>query len=560
MYGLKNSLTRKILRKVLLTLIAVTGIAASEAKAADIEPLLRRLDKILDDKESYADARKSRIAMLEEMLSKTEDADEQFYQINMQLYREYESFRFDETLGCLNKNLEVAHRLRSQDKIDDILIKLALLYANSGMYFEANEIFVHSLDTVRMSPPLCTQYRLARQKLCYELGRYAKGPQAAELARQQNRYYTEKLLAESADDDSFELRIFRISHFIDSHDFDRAQQLVLESIAEYPDTSHQYAMLAYDMGVICDQTGRHDEMAEWYARSAYADIHSATKDNAALCSLANQLFGMQDVTRALRYIHESMDDAIFYNAKLRPWQIVMTMPHIERAAKEMELARLQNTRYYSIIISGLLLALAVVCIYLWMLYRQMHRDQRTLHERSAQIDAQNRELYDLNQTIIEANSIKEEYIGQFISICSEYIDRLIENQRNVRRKLLAGKVAELQKEVSSLSTVEEETKRFYKIFDTTFLSLYPTFVEDFNSLLEDSEHIEPHKGELLNTELRIFALIRLGINDSSRIASLLRYSVNTIYNYRAKVKNRAKHDREDFEERVKHIGSFRIER
>ena len=118
----------------------------------------------------------------------------------------------------------------------------------------------------------------------------------------------------------------------------------------------------------------------------------------------------------------------------------------------------------------------------------------------------------------------------------------------------------MQKEVSSLSTVEEETKRFYKIFDTTFLSLYPTFVEDFNSLLEDSEHIEPHKGELLNTELRIFALIRLGINDSSRIASLLRYSVNTIYNYRAKVKNKAKHDRDDFEERVKHIGSFRIER
>ena len=108
-----------------------------------------------------------------------------------------------------------------------------------------------------------------------------------------------------------------------------------------------------------------------------------------------------------------------------------------------------------------------------------------------------------------------------------------------------------------LQKVEEETKRFYKIFDTAFLSLYPTFVEDFNSLLVDSEHIEPHKGELLNTELRIFALIRLGITDSSKIASLLRYSVNTIYNYRAKVKNKAKHDREDFEEQVKHIGSFR---
>ena len=560
MYGFKNSPPRKILRMLFLTLAAAAGIATAEAKADNLEPLLRRLDAALDDKESYADARKSRIAMLEEMLSKKECTDEQFYQINMQLYREYESFRFDETLGCLNKNLEVARRLRSQDKIDETQIMLALLYANSGMYFEANEIFAHSLDTARMSPQRCTQYRLARQKLCYELGRYTKEPQAAELARQQNRYYTERLLAEAADDESFELRIFRISHLIDSHCYDEAERLTLETLANYPDTTHDYAILAYDMGVICDQTGRHDEMAEWYARSAYADIRTATKDNASLCSLANQLFGMEDVNRAFRYIRESMDDAIFYNAKLRPWQIAMTMPHIERAAKDLERARLRTARNYSIIISALLLALALVCIYLWVLYRQMHRDQRTLNERSEQIDAQNRELYDLNQTIIEANSIKEEYIGQFISICSEYIDRLIESRRDVRRKLSAGKVAELQKEVSSMSTVEEETKRFYKIFDTTFLSLYPTFVEDFNSLLEDSEHIEPHKGELLNTELRIFALIRLGINDSSRIASLLRYSVNTIYNYRAKVKNKAKHDREDFEERVKHIGSFRIDR
>lgn len=560
MYDLKNSPPRKIFRTIFLTLIAAAGIAAAEARTDNLEPLLRRLDAALDDKESYVDARKSRIAMLEEMLSKKECSDEQFYQINMQLYREYESFRFDETLDCLNKNLEAARRLRSHDKIDETQIMLALLYTNSGMYFEANEIFAHSLDTARMSPQRITQYRLARQKLCCELGRYTKEPQAAELARQQNRYYTERLLAETDDEESFELRLFRISHFIDSRCFDEAERLALESIAAYPETSHNYAILAYDMGVICDQTGRHEEMAEWYARSAYADIRTATKDNASLCSLANRLFGMQDVTRAFRYIRESMDDAIFYNAKLRPWQIAMSMPHIERAAKEMERVRLQTARNYSIIISALLLALAIVCIYLWVLYRQMHRDQRTLHERSKQIDAQNRELYDLNQTIIEANSIKEEYIGQFISICSEYIDRLIENQRNVRRKLSAGKVAELQKEVSSPSTVEEETKRFYKIFDTTFLSLYPTFVEDFNSLLEDSEHIELHKGELLNTELRIFALIRLGINDSSRIASLLRYSVNTIYNYRAKVKNKAKHDRDDFEERVKHIGSFRIER
>lgn len=552
----------KPLRLRMAVVAALSALSACTCiwpvQADELEPLLQRLDTALQERETYVEARKSRISMLEEMLTRSSVDDEQYYSINTQLYHEYEAFRFDESMACLNKNLEVAKRLRSHDKINETYIMLASLYTNAGMYFEANEIFAHHIDTMRISDEQRTAYYIARQKLCFELGCYSKEKQIVEQSFRQYHYYASQLLRNpDSVDDPFNVRLFRLQHMITECRFDEAEALGLEMLKEYADSTHQYAIIAYNLGVICDKTERREEMAAWYARSAFADVCTATKDNASLCSLANQLFGMDDIMRAFRYIRISMDDAIFYNAKLRPWQVASSMPHIEQAAQELELSRMRQTRTYTIIISVLLFSLIIACVYLWRLYARARRNQNMLRERNEQIDKQNNELSNLNDEIIEANHVKEEYIGLFLSICSEYIDRLIESQRNVRRKLSAGKVAELQREVSSFDMVEEETKRFYKIFDTAFLSLYPTFVEDFNSLLDDSERIEPHKGELLNTELRIFALIRLGITDSSKIASLLRYSVNTIYNYRAKVKNKAKHDREDFEEQVKHIGSFR---
>ena len=156
----------------------------------------------------------------------------------------------------------------------------------------------------------------------------------------------------------------------------------------------------------------------------------------------------------------------------------------------------------------------------------------------------------LNHQIAESNRVKEEYIGLFLGILSDNIDKMKDFRAMVKRKIRYGEVAELNDELNNSEWAEKEVANFYLMFDTAFLELYPNFVSDFNSLLITEEQIDLKKGELLNTELRIFALIRLGIKDSSKIAALLRYSVNTIYNYRAKIKNNAKGSREDFEDRV----------
>ena len=547
------------IRTFLLFIACLTGIytsqASSEIPEREINRLLKELDATLDNSAIFVEARKSRIALLEEMLSNKSMSDEQRYQINLSLYHEYSSFRFDESLACLQANIDVARRLGSRDKLDETNIMLAWLYTMAGMYFEAGEIFDNAIDLATLSPSLRTKYYLARQNLYHELSHYSKQEQTIVEAKKMYDYYAELLFAgggSAADGEDFEVANSRGIHLIEHGRYDQAEKLYKRLLEKTEPQTHEYAIVTYRLGEIWD------EMVCWYARSAIADIHTATKDNASLCSLANQLFGRNDIMRAFRYIRCSMDDAIFYNAKLRPWQVAASMPYIESAAQEMVAQREKQMRTFTLIISILVICLFVACVYLWRLYRQTRENQEILRERHRQVDAYNHELSELNKAISEANHVKEEYIGLFLSICSSYIDRLADYQRNVRRKLTAGKIAELQKEASSSALVDEETKKFYEMFDTAFLRLYPTFVEDFNSLLEDSEHIVLHKGELLNTELRIFALIRLGITDSSKIASLLRYSVNTIYNYRAKVKNKSKYQRDDFEERVKHISSFKI--
>lgn len=184
-------------------------------------------------------------------------------------------------------------------------------------------------------------------------------------------------------------------------------------------------------------------------------------------------------------------------------------------------------------------------------------------EANAHLAVLNKQLLDMNSQLKktnsdarEANHIKEEYIGYFLNICLGYIDKIDNYRKMVNKKLQEKKYEDLLRIVKSTSLKEDELKELFINFDTMFIHLFPNFVEKFNDLLVDDAKIILDKGEILNTELRIYALIRLGIRDSVKISNLLGYSVNTIYNYRAKMKNKANIPREDFEWTVRQIGTF----
>ena len=281
--------------------------------------------------------------------------------------------------------------------------------------------------------------------------------------------------------------------------------------------------------------------------SAISDITCPLKENLSMQELAMLLYQNPepDLVRANRYINYSMEDAMFYNNRLRMLEIAKKFPPIVNTYqnKWIEKNTVLVRAVYFISFLGILLVLAMLYI-----FRQLKllRTQRSI------VTDMNEQLKELNSELLKTNRTREEYVSLFIELCAAYIDKLNKYQDLVKRKVKAKQVDDLLKIANSSKMSDSDARQFFVNFDTAFLTLYPNFVSEFNMLLREGEEIVPAKGEILNTELRIYALVRLGIKDSSRIATLLFYSPQTIYNYRTTVKNKAK-NREEFEEQVKKV-------
>lgn len=258
-----------------------------------------------------------------------------------------------------------------------------------------------------------------------------------------------------------------------------------------------------------------------------------------------------------------MEDAMFCNARLRAYEVSKIFPIIDSAYQDKITKQKEELQIFLVLVSilSLFLIIAVVYVYLQMkrlsrIRRELYRTNVKLNELNTDLQSSNNQLKDLNLELSEANKIKETYIGHFLDLCSMYISKLEKYQNTLNKKAVEKKLDELYKMLKSHDMIDNELKELFENFDNIFLHLYPNFVEEFNSLLIKEERFILKTNELLNTELRIFALIRLGITDSSKIANFLHYSANTIYNYRTRVRNKAAVPREEFESLVMRIGAI----
>ena len=547
-------------------LLLVCGVFTSAVATAQND-ILEELDRTIEATENFVNARRAKIEHFETMLQQETLTPQQRHNIYNSLFLEYRSFQLDKAMEMLDLRHAVSLELEDSELLIDDQLDRAMLYTISGMFFEASEVLDKEIDTLALNHKQLVAYYNTQQRFHSDFWHYTSDEDTRNRSGAKKYYYRNRILAVTSAEDPTHCDIV-VREVGESGRWAEAEALNLELLSNYSPDDHEYAMYAYDRARILEALGRRDEMREWFARSAMADIRTATKDHASLCSLAQSLLECGDIDRAFRYVTISLNDALHYNAKLRPWQIAAFIPEIEKAyqakqeAQNDELKRQEaHARHLAIIISVLAVLLLGICCYMAYLLRIARKSSHHISQMSDHIAEKNAELQQLNaklgmvnNDLREANAVKEEYIALFLSMCSDYIEKLTTMQRSVRRKISQGKVAELERELQSSSLMDEELDNFYQMFDNAFLNLYPNFVEEFNALLKPDAHIEPKRGERLNTELRIFALIRLGIHDSSRIASLLRYSVNTIYNYRARTKNSALGDRDTFEERIKTIG------
>jgi hypothetical protein len=327
-----------------------------------------------------------------------------------------------------------------------------------------------------------------------------------------------------------------------------------------PDT-HWLAVLAFSIGETYRGEHNYEMQKKYYAISAISDIKNVIKENASMRSLAIAFYETDDVERAYKYIQQSMEDAVFSNARLRTMEVSQVFPIIEKSYQH-KLQKQKNRLFYMLICIGLLsLLLVVAIIYVYIQLRKLAKARHSLseankqlHDLNGDLQESNHKMTEINKELSEANLLKESYISQFLDTCSMYINKLEKYQNTLNKKAMERKLEELYKMLKSKDMIENELKELYEIFDNIFLHLYPNFVEEFNNLLLEEERIQLKPTELLTPELRIFALIRLGITDSSKIAGFLHYSATTIYNYRTRVRNKSAVPREEFENHVMKIG------
>ena len=319
--------------------------------------------------------------------------------------------------------------------------------------------------------------------------------------------------------------------------------------------SQLYAECAYSVGSFYRRRGDDWLARKYYMLSAMTDIRNSTKENAAFQALATLYYRHDDLFRAFRYTQAAVEDALFSNVQFRTVQMSELYSIIIASHQAKESRTKHKLQHYLVLISVLSAVLVLLFVYLYKQLRRVYRIKEELSQTNAKLARLNEELGEKNEQLSDSNAVKVQYIARFFDLCSMYIDKMDDYRKSLKKLAQDRKFDELNRRLKSTSMLEDEQDELYKNFDAIFLNLYPSFVEDFNALLTEDERIVLKQEDLLNKELRIYALLRLGITDSVKIASFLRCSLSTVYNYRTKVRNKAAISREEFEKMVMKIGT-----
>ena len=450
--------------------------------------------------------------------------------VKLRVAREYQYFQSDSAVVWYSYLTNAPEPYRSK-----AYIGLLELTTSIGKYNDAISLLpaLDSIpDTLRVD---CAE---AIWRLYFEGSMHHSLPplreQWANIAKERYGALLHEMQAQSVHSSNIRLR-YEILQAIDAGNFDLALAINDTILSRITEWSHPFAIEAYTRSTLYESMGMDRKHVEWLIRSAIADVWCGITDNGSSWLIAKECFESGDLNRAYLYSNYSLTNASFFNAPTRFIQ-TYALGHEIASSYEQKLKRSSTTMTIALIVSAILLIVLVAGV----LYSL--RQNRRLHILNKEIAAKNATLHAFNRQLKDANKVKEQYICRYLEVYNDYIRRLTAMARRAGEK-------------DPAAFMDREMENFYRSFDDTFLSLYGTFVEDFNALLRPEARIQPKPGERMTIEMRIFALILLGITSSAKIAELLCYSPNTISNYRVKMKNGALGDRETFEQEVQQIGN-----
>ncbi len=496
--------------------------------APDLDTLCNKLDEAIRLSPQYVKEREARIATIKLKLQ-TAKSQEDRYRRNLELFEEYRAYKNDSAIVYLSACITTARQMGNAAMENKAKALLSFQHSTTGDYGDAYGI-LSTVDTTKMDREGYFHYLWARQHLYSELAYYCKSPTLQAHYDGMVREARNHILQELPHQDDRWLQMMELE-CRGKKDFKRALEYNDMRMAKVKMESHEYAIVAYYRAVIYKSMHDDSSALYYFLRSALCDVRLAVMDQGSMWELANLL---QNDPKEFRHSHTfikfAWDAARTFNTDMRSRQIMPVLSAIEETY-QTELTQ-TNKRLKMMIAVAVLLLVTVMGLLLF-------------------VNKQRRHLASAHQKLEQSNRMKEVYIGRFLRLCATYADKI---ERMKKRVAKLVKTRELNKLTDMMQSDSETLDELYGYFDSAFLKLFPDFVEAFNALLKPEERIALEDHTQLTTPIRIFALIRLGIEDSGKIAEFLHYSVNTIYNYRAKVKNAALCDREEFEERVKQIG------
>ena len=524
----------------------------------DLVQVYQQLDEAIKHTEQYTQEREQRITKHRTALEVTKDPAGQ-YELCYHLYEEFQPYMNDSAIYYIDRCIALAEKMGDHIRAEQCQLQLAFQCTESGMYNEAMDI-LRAIDVTQISDAKNRQkYYSTISHLYSEVGYYCKVPRLQrEYYANGDRYRALIDTTVSSRDEALQIKEMQCFSAGDAQGALKYSDMRLKQVSE---GSHEFAIVAFYRYLDYTLKGDSVQARYWVTQSALSDVRNAIMDQGALWELANLLMADGDMDRAYYYIHFAWQCANKFNTVKRNNQISPVLTSISDNYEE-SLKRANRQLLALAVVASLLAALFLAILFysnsqrkkLARARNELSMSNQQLGQLNQQLSELNAQLGDTNIRLNESNRVKDEYVGRFIHLCSFYIDRLDEMRKRVNKMVKGKDLAALDKFTEGNELRDQNLNELYEMFDSTFLHLFPNFVADFNALLQPESRITLDDPRTLNTDLRIFALIRLGIEDSSRIAEFLHYSVNTIYNYRAKVKNGALTDRDSFEARVKAIG------
>ena len=539
-----------------LCTICMCRLHAADSSRAD--SLLLKLDQAIKERPIYMEQKELKLVELKRQLHR-QIPDEERFAILGTLLDEYRSFNTDSALHMAEEREQIAIRLGNREYIDNARMNKADVLGMTGMYKEVMDL-MRNIHIDRLPVDIHPYYYHIYRTVYGLMADYAVTAYEKKLYTELTDKYRDSLLLVNKDNLLIHTLIQSDQYNV-RNEYDKAIRLLTDYLALQKDYEHDVAICAYTLSESYRLKGDKEKEKEYLIVSAMADMKTAVREYISLRKLAVLLYQEGDIERAYSYVKICMEDAAACNARLRKLEILEIFPIINDAYQQKTEKQQEQMKWALVSISLLSLFLLLAIFYV---YKQMKKvaaarrevidANKRLKELNDELHLSNAQLKEANHGIAENSYLKEEYIGRYMDQCSVYLEKMDNYRRSLGKIAATGNVEELYKNIKSSKFIEGELKEFYTNFDNTFLQLFPTFVEDFNALLADDEQISLKAGERMNTELRIFALIRLGITDSVKIAQFLRYSVTTIYNYRTKVRNKAAGDRDLLEQEVMTIG------